>query len=677
MQQSVEGQQLVEGTLLWEPSPDRIENARITSYMHWLAEEHGLTFASYGDLWHWSVSDVESFWASIVEYFQVFEIPTGTRILQRGQGVEGARFFEGCKLNYAELMFRHDPSHLALLHVEEDGSVRRYTYGELRASVGSVAEGLRKLGVVSGDRVAAVLSNTPEALIAMLATVSLGAIWSVCPPEFGTSSIVDRFSQIQPRVLFLVDSYRYGGKDFDITEKFVPLELAIESLEVVVVVPGGHRTADAIVPEGSTKRITWADIGRDEVDLEPTLVDFEHPLWILYSSGTTGVPKAIVHGHGGIALESFKVLALHYDISARDRFFAFTTPGWMLWNLGNASLLLGATVVSYNGSLNFPDLDRLWALAEEHEATYFNVSAGFLEMCFNSGLSPRTNHPKLRIRTVGSTGSPLSPSGFAWAAREVADDVAVQSLSGGTDVCSSFLAGCVLLPVHAGELQCVTLGAKVEAFDESGSPVIGEVGELVLTEPMPSMPISFWGDEGGARLHESYFSHYPGVWRHGDWVKITDRGSSIVYGRSDATLNRGGVRMGTSEFYRVVEKIPQVTEALIIDTSELGRTGELILFVVVSDAVSAPNGSLEVTPATEQLIRGVIRKELSPRHVPDRIVPIPSLPRTVTGKKLEIPVRKVLMGAPAEVTLSASGVEDLAALDEFIAAIRSVGLAPT
>jgi len=622
----------------------------MSHFLAWLASERGRSFGRYEHLWRWSVDRPEEFWSCLWDYFEVGG--EHGRVLVRGNGAEGALWFPGTTINYVDHVLRHPPDATAVVACSEDGASETVTYGGLAEMAGAAAAGLRRIGVGQGDRVAAVLPNGVEAVVGFLATASLGATWSSCAPEFGTPSMVDRFRQIEPKVLLMAAGYRYRGRSYDLAEKLADLERELPGLAATVVVGGGQRAS-------------WDELLAEPAPLVPEPVSFSHPLWILYSSGTSGLPKPIVHAHGGILLEHLKALALHSDLGPGDRFFWFTTTGWMMWNFLVGGLLVGATIVCYDGDPFWPDPVHLWHLARELGVTYFGTSAPYLDACRRAGVSPRKLGP-LEVRSVGSTGAPLSPEGFAWASREVADDVQVGSVSGGTDVCTAFLTSCPLLPVRAGELQCRALGVKVEAYDHGGSPVVGEVGELVVTEPMPSMPIAFWGDGGGVRLHESYFGRYPGVWRHGDWVKITQEGSAVVYGRSDATLNRGGVRVGTSEFYRVVEALEDVADSLVVDTSELGREGQLLLFVVPSHPVASQE--LQVC-LSEQL-----RVKLSPRHVPDRVVVLGSLPKTINGKKLEVPVRRILMGLPVEEAVAPGALAQPEALEDLLAAARSAGL---
>jgi acetoacetyl-CoA synthetase len=695
---------LAEGTVLWQPSTLRITRSRLSGYARWLAEHRGLTFAEYPDLWRWSVEHLDEFWGSVWDYFDVRpERGTSGRVLERGNGAEGARWFPDARLNYVDQALHHPSGSLAIVACAEGSGPEELTYGKLSNLVGAASEGLRRLGVGRGDRVAAVLPNGAPAVIGFLASTSLGAIWSSCAPEFGAPSMVDRFRQIEPKVLIAASGYRYRGRCYDLAAKIARLESELPSLTATVIVPAASNARgepgpfkmtegrpaaerperapaesrtpvvkspdDVSAGSGSIRRVGWAELLSEPAPLVPEKVEFSHPLWILFSSGTTGLPKPIVHGHGGIVLEHLKALALHCDLGPGDRFFWFTTTGWMMWNFLIGGLLVGTTIVLYDGDPLWPDESGLWRLAQNLGITYFGTSAPFIEACRHSGFSPRQLE-NLRVRSVGSTGAPLSPEGFAWASSEICDNVLVGSVSGGTDICSAFLICCPWLEVRAGELQCRALGARVEAYDESGRSVVGKVGELVLTDPMPSMPISLWGDDG-TRLHDSYFARYPGVWQHGDWVKITPGGSAVVYGRSDATLNRGGVRMGTAEFYRVVEELPEVSDALVVDTSELGHEGELLLFVVPSPSTST-GGCLSDEARVH--IRSSLRERLSPRHVPDRIIAVRAIPRTISGKKLEVPVRRILLGAPKEKVAAPDALADPAALDELLGAITvSVG----
>jgi acetoacetyl-CoA synthetase len=652
------------GEVLWEPGPDVIEQARITQYLRWLAGHHGVAAADYQDLWEWSVGEPGTFWDSLWEYFGVLG--------QRGDGpalsgqLPGATWFSGATLNYARNALRTartDPGRVAIIACAEDAPPRTFSYGELAAEVGRVRGALRALGVSQGDRVAAFLPNIPEALIGLLATASLGAIWSSCSPDFGAHSVIDRFAQIRPTILLAVGGYRYGGKKFSRDEAVGEIVAGLPGLAAVIMVDSPDAGAqdagaqDAGSPDAASPRLgpaaraavgragvrtlSWADLPAAAGDGQPEFVEvpFDHPLWVLYSSGTTGLPKAIMHGHGGIVLEHLKALGLQQDLGPADVFFWYTTTGWMMWNYLASGLLAGATVVLYDGSATYPGTDALWRLAAQTGVTYFGTGAPYLLACAKAGLAPGRELDLSALRGIGSTGSPLPPEGFHWVYREVSEDAQLGSFSGGTDVCTGFVGPSPLLPVRAGLIAGRCLGAHVEAFDAAGKPVTGEVGELVITGPMPSMPVGFWDDPDGEKYRASYFAAYPGVWRHGDWITMLPDGGCVIYGRSDATLNRGGVRMGTSEFYRVVERLPEVTDSLVVDTGQLGRPGRLVLYVVLAEG-------RELDDDLIGQLRGALRSELSPRHVPDEIHQVPGIPRTLSGKKLEVPVRKILLGTP-------------------------------
>ena len=640
-----------EGTLLWEPSAKIKEQSNIRRYMRWLGAEQGLQFETYAELWQWSVTDIEAFWESIWQYFDVRSSAPHERVLSERK-MPGARWFEGATLNYAEHALRRSGGGVAVVYRREDEK-GRLTWDDLRDQVARARAGLVRLGVTKGDRVAALLPNSPEALIAFLAAASLGATWSSCSPEFGVESVLDRFKQIEPKVLLSVDGYIYGGKSFDRMEATTTIAKALPSLVQTVLVP----RLGIAVPAGM---LAWEALLAEPAELVFDAVPFDHPLWILYSSGTTGLPKPIVQGQGGILLEHLKSLSLHCDLGPGDRFFWFSTTGWMMWNFLVSGLTVGATVVLYEGNPGYPDLTTLWKMAAEEGVTYFGTSAPYLLACKKAGIVPKDVADLLRIRAVGSTGAPLPVEGFEWVYEAVKRDVALGSVAGGTDVCTAFETSCPLLPVHAGELQCHALGVKVLAFDAKGKALVGEVGELVVTEPMPSMPLYFLNDPEGTRLKESYFADFPGVWRHGDWIKITERGTSVIYGRSDSTLNRGGVRMGTSEFYRVVEALPEVADSLVVDTSSLDDEGKLWLFVVPA------SGAL--TEDVKTKIRTALRGAVSPRHVPDEIVEILEVPRTLNGKKLEVPIKRVLMGVPQERAVNPGTLANPAALHDVLRA---------
>jgi acetoacetyl-CoA synthetase len=633
------------GDRLWTPSDAVTERAEVTRYARWLADLTGTAYGSYSELWRWSVEQPAKFWSSIWDFFGVLG-QRGTGPVLAGQ-MPSARWFEGSTLNYTRNALRwaqSDPDRIALRFSAETGRTGQLSYGELDREVSRVAAGLRALGVGLGDRVAAYLPNSPEALIAMLATASLGAIWTACSPDFGPHSVIDRFAQISPRVLLAVDGYVYGGKQFDRRPEVAAIAAKLPGLGAVIMVDylgSGPAPAGLTVPV-----LTWSQVGADQsedTELQLTDVPFAHPLWVLYSSGTTGLPKAIMHGHGGMVLEHLKALSLHQDLTAADTFFWYTTTGWMMWNYLIGGLLIGATVVLYDGSATHPDTGSLWRLVAETGVTYAGAGASYLLACMKEGMRPIAEHNLTRLRGIGSTGSPLPPEGFRWIYDAVASpgrELILGSFSGGTDVCTGIVGPNPLGPVRTGIIAGPCLGAKVESFDADGQPVVGQVGELVLTQPLPSMPVGFWNDPDGRRYHDSYFVAYPGVWRHGDWIMILPDGGCVIYGRSDATLNRGGVRMGTSEFYRVVEGLPEVADSLVVDTGTLGQEGRLILYVV-------PAGEHVVDDALTAQIARRLRTELSPRHVPDEIHQVSGIPRTLSGKKLEVPVRKILLGVPA------------------------------
>jgi acetoacetyl-CoA synthetase len=654
------------GDLLWAPSEQRKQDSRMADYARWLARERGLMLDGYAALWRYSVDRLEDFWGSLWDYFELG--PRASAVVLERREMPGARWFPGATLNYASRLGVWPSTRPAVVQRLEDGTRRELSYGELGEQVARCRAGLQRLGVQRGDRVVGYLTNGIEALVAFFATASLGAIWSSCPPEFGVDSVLDRFSQIEPKVLIACQGYRYNGKHFDRRAEVALLRQRLGSLRSTVFV-GEPSAAGALPIEAAATASSLAESSFDELcsvaaPLAFEAVPFEHPLWILFSSGTTGLPKPIVHGHGGMLLEHLKVLALHSDLGPSDRFFWFSTTGWMMWNYLMGGLLVGATVVLYDGNPGYPDLNALWRMASEERVTYFGCSAPFLMACRAAGLTPGKSLDLGALRSVGSTGAPLPSSGFDWVYRGVSKDILLGSVSGGTDLCTAFVVSCPLLPVYSGELQCLGLGAKVEAFDANAKPVIGQVGELVITAPMPCMPVSFWNDPDGKRYRESYFEHYPGVWRHGDWIQITERGSAIITGRSDSTLNRGGVRMGTSEFYRVVEDLPQIKDSVVVDTSDAEGKGTLWLFVVLGP------GYVLDAELTSELKRN-LRSKLSPRHVPDEIVAISEVPRTLSGKKLEVPIKRLLGGAPLEQVVNPGTLQRPQALFELLAAVQA------
>jgi acetoacetyl-CoA synthetase len=603
----------------------------------------------YAALWRWSVGDLEGFWAAIWERF---DVGGGYDRVLADASMPGAVWFPGARLSYVERLFRGKPDdRVAILHASELRGLAAWTWGDLRAQTARIRAGLRARGVGTGDRVAAYLPNVPETVAAFLATASLGAVWSSAAPEFGARSVCDRFGQIEPKLLLAIDGYRYGGRDFD-------RRAAVAAIGAEIGAP--------VVRLGHLDGSGWEDGFLADGPLEFAPVPFDHPLWVLYSSGTTGLPKAIVHGQGGILLEHLKMMYLHLDCHPGDRVFWFTTTGWMMWNFLVSVLLTDAAIVLYDGNPGAPDMGRLWDLADAAGTTCFGTSASYIAACMKAGVEPAAGRDLSALRAVGSTGSPLPPEGFAWVYDHVGSGTWLFSTSGGTDVCTAFVGGCPVLPVYEGELQARALGADLHAYDERGRPVVEQVGELVLTQPMPSMPLRFWGDDDGSRLREAYFDMYPGVWRHGDWIRITERGTAVIYGRSDSTINRGGVRMGTSEIYRAVLAVPEVVDALVVDVPRPGGESWMPLFVVLREGAA-----LDDALAAE--IRRRVREDCSPRHVPSEVRAIDAVPRTLSGKVLEVPVKRILMGEPPERAASRDSLANPAALDVFVALAATRG----
>ncbi|MGD9797667.1 MAG: acetoacetate--CoA ligase [Acidimicrobiia bacterium] len=645
----------MDGELLWTPADDAWATTRLGRFLTGLGG-----FDDYEAAWRWSVDHLDELWAAVWHQLDVRSTEPYDAVLASA-AMPGAVWFPGARLNYAEHALRWPDGDVAVIGRSQSREPTALTFGELRDEVARVAAGLRRLGVRAGDRVAAYLPNIQEAVIGLLAAASLGAVWSSCPPEFGVKAVIDRFGQIEPVVLLAVDGYRYGSRAVDRAGDLVAIRAALPSLRATVLVP--YLEPDRAVPDGL---VPWDDLRAGSALPEYEPVPFDHPLYVLFSSGTTGLPKAIVHGHGGVLLEHGKAVGLHHDLGPGDRFFWFSTTGWMMWNFLVSGLVVGAAVVLFDGDPGHPDLGRLWDLADETGVSAFGVSAPFLMACRREGIRPTEGRDLGRIRVVGSTGAPLPASGFRWVYEAVGSDLLLSSISGGTDVVTAFLGGTPLVPVRAGELSCRYLGCRVEAFDPAGHPVVGREGELVVTAPMPSMPVSFWADPDGSRYREAYFDVFPGVWRHGDWITIGADGSSTISGRSDATLNRGGVRLGTADFYAVVEDLDDVADSLVVHLEDGdGGLGRLLLFVVLRAGADETS--------TRGAIVGALRRDLSPRHVPDEIVPVRAIPRTLSGKKLEIPVKRILGGAAAETVAAAGALADPAALDDFVAFAASRG----
>jgi len=621
----------------WEPTSQDIADARVTDFARFVRRRIGAPMPDYQSLWQWSVDDPAAFWGALWEYFELGDPPN--RVLDNPE-MPGARWFPGVRLNYVDQIVRNARTDRpAILHVSEDRQVTELSWHELLRRTATFAQTLRSHGVAAGDRVVGYLPNIPEAIIAFLATASIGAIWSACGQDYSAKGALDRLGQLEPVVLVTADSYRYGGKTHDKREDVAALRAGLPTLRATVL-------ASELTAEADT----------NELDTVP--VEFDHPLWILFSSGTTGLPKGILHGHGGVVLEHLKAIALQSDIGADDTFFWYTSPSWMMWNFQVAGLLVGATIVCYDGSPNYPTPDALWDIAAHVGATVLGTSPGYVLGCTKAGAVPRTEHDLSALRTVGITGSSLPPSSSLWLRDNVGERVQVASISGGTDVVSAFIGGVRTVPVWPGELSAPFLGVALDAWDESGKPVRGEVGELVITKPMPSMPVSFWNDPDGSRYRSAYFEMFPGVWRHGDWITITDHGSIVVHGRSDSTLNRHGIRMGSADIYQAVERLPEIAEALVIGAEQPDGGYWMPLFVVLAD-------DAELTDELRDRIKRTIRDEVSPRHVPDDILVAPGVPHTRTGKKLEVPIKKLFQGADPARVVEKSAVDDPALLDWY------------
>lgn len=638
-------------------------NAQITAYVNWLRAERGLTFEDYDALWRWSVEDMEGFWSSIWDYFDIPARAPYQAVLGCGN-MPGASWFPGSMLNYVDQVFRHaTDARPAIVFQNEGGEQVELGWSEMKRQVASLAASLRESGVGQGDRVTAYLPNTPHAVVAFLAVASVGAIWSVCSPDTGHVAVLDRFRQIEPKVMISMDGYRYGGKALDRRETLAAILAELPSVETLITVPylDPQGMDDAALRFGGVKTIrTWSEVTGKDTSLECQPVPFDHPLWIVYSSGTTGLPKPIVHGHGGVVLEHVKLWSLHNDLGAEDRIHWYSTTGWVMWNLQVGALLVGSTICLFDGNPGWPDAGALWRFVGQTGVTFFGAGAAFFTGAMKAEIEPRAIADLAALRAVGSTGSPLPPEGYEWIYGHVGAGVFLAPISGGTDIASAFIGGVPILPVYAGEMQCRCLGAKVEAYDDAGNAVLDAVGELVCTAPMPSMPLFFWSDPDGHRYRDSYFDMYPGVWRHGDWIRVTKRGGMIVYGRSDATINRHGIRMGTSELYRAVEEIPEVLDSLVVDLEYLGRESYMPLFVVLRDGC-------ELTADLKAKITARIRSALSARHVPNEIFQVGEIPRTLSGKKLELPIKKLLLGQPLDRVLNLDAVKSKESLDYFVA----------
>ena len=646
-----------QGDVLWTPTTDAREHSELARYLGWLKRERALDFAGYDELWRWSVDELEAFWGSLWDFFAIQAHEPYERVLAT-RDLPGAVWFPGTRLNYAEHMLgrAEDADNVALVAVSQTRESSELTFGELREQVARARTGLLRLGVRPGDRVVAYLPNIPETLVAFLATASIGAVWATCPPEFGVRSVIHRLGQLSPTVLLTVAGYRFGEKLIDRRAEVAAIRGQLPSLRTVVHVPYDGGDGD-VLPD----TVRWGELLSEHALLEFEPVPFAHPLYVLFSSGTTGLPKAIVHGHGGILLEHLKNHALSWDLRPGDRLQWFTTTAWMMWNALVSTLLARASIVLIDGNPVHPDLSAQWRLAGQTRPTMLGLSPSFVMASRKEGVEPGRHFDLSSIRTLGVAGSPLALEGFAWLYEQFDATVLLNLGSGGTDICTGIVQGYPLLPVYAGEMSGRCLAVDAQAFGPDGAPVLGELGELVICRPMPSMPVGLWNDPDGSRYRAAYFDEFPGVWRHGDWIAFTERGSSVITGRSDATLNRGGVRLGTSEFYSVVEEIDEVTDSLVVHLEE---DDQLLLFVVLR-----PGTRLD--PGLSGLIASSLRNGLSPRHAPDAVVEVPAIPRTLTGKKLELPVKRILTGTPVEDVASADALVDPDAIEPFVAYART------
>jgi acetoacetyl-CoA synthetase len=647
--------------VIWTPSPERAASARITAFTTWLRTQRGLEFADYESMWSWSVNDLEGFWSALWQFFDVPASQPYERVLADAR-MPGAQWFPGARLNIVDQVFRHRTSVRSAIVCRNEGGERgEVSWDELHAQVAGLATSLRGLGIKPGDRVVAFLPNVPATVVAFLAVASVGAVWSVCSPDMGPVAVLDRFRQIEPKVLIACDGYRYGGKSYDRGEVVAELRAALATLVHTICVP----TLDPHAAFPSS--LAWSELVAARGGLQPEQVPLDHPLWVVYSSGTTGMPKAIVHGHGGILVEMLKGAGLHNDLGAEDRFNWYSSTGWIMWNCQVGALLLGTTICLYDGNPGFPDFGALWRFVADEHITFFGAGAAYYANCMKAGVEPGKQANLAALRSLGSTGSPLSPDAYRWIYESVKADLWLDVISGGTDFGGAFVCGLPTLPVHAGEMQCRALGAKVEAWDDAGRPQLDEVGELVCAAPLPSMPLYFWNDPGGRRLRESYFDMYPGVWRHGDWIRLVPRPEAvgaIIYGRSDATINRHGIRMGTAELYRAVEALPEVLDSLVVDLEFLGRESYMPLFVVLRQGTSLDD-------ALRARINGEIKRALSARHVPNDIIAITEVPRTLSGKKMELPIKKLLLGTPVEHIANPDAMANPASLGWFVAFAQS------
>jgi acetoacetyl-CoA synthetase len=654
---------------LWTPTDRFINESNLKRYEQWLDEHRGLTFGSYGEMWEWSVENVEEFWESLWEYFEIIHHSPYKRVLSSHE-MPGARWFEGATLNYAEHIFRQKSvERPALEFRSETGNSKTVSWKELEEKVSAVREFLIKEGIGKGDRVAAYIPNIPEAIIVFLAVNSLGAIWSCCSPDFGVSTVIDRFSQIEPAILFATTGHTYSGKHHSRLNEIDEIVSAIGSIKKTVLIPYPDSNRPLSVyseakileesVQGSESQILWSSvIDIPSIPLEFIPVEFNEPIWVLYSSGTTGKPKAITHSHGGVLLEHLKYLHFHNDVKPGENFFWYSTTGWMMWNFMQASLLAGATAVLYDGSAGYPDLNVLWKYAADLPIQHFGTSAPYLTACMKKGLKPGQDFDLSELRSIGSTGAPLPPEAFNWVYRSVSEDVWLCSMSGGTDMCTAFVGGCPYEPVKLGRIQQRCLGADLHSYSEEGEQITGSLGEMVIQKPMPSMPVCFWGDDNYDRYKSSYFETFKGKWRHGDWIKLFEDGSLVIQGRSDATLNRKGIRIGTAEIYAVVDKINGVKESLIVNLERQEGDDYMPLYVVLDEKTDLA----AITPAIQQ----ELKTQCSPRHVPDEVIQVPDIPYTLSGKKMEVPVKKALMGMDVSKAMNKDAMKNPEAMEVFI-----------
>ncbi|MBX3253846.1 MAG: acetoacetate--CoA ligase [Chitinophagaceae bacterium] len=647
----------MEPITLWTPSASFRNSSNLAHYANWLRENAGLSFVDYPSLWKWSVAHPADFWKSISDYFAIIHHSPYKSVVS-DDSMPHTKWFEGSTLNYAEHVFRNaNKESLAILFQSERQILTSITWQELEQKTAALQQFFLRQGIRPGDRIAGYLPCIPEATICLLAALSLGAVWTSCSPDFGSGSVMDRFQQVEPSVLIAVDGYTYNGKPFDRREEVKKIAAAIPSLKKTIMISyldTGSGTGNL------DNTVLWDDVIQPVKEpLQFIPVAFDHPAWILYSSGTTGIPKAITHGHGGVLLEHYKYLVLQNDVKKGERFFWFTTTGWMMWNFVNAALLAGATIVLYDGSPGYPNLDVLWKLAEAAPVQHFGTSAPYIMACKKAGISPGQSFGLSSLRSISSTGSPLPPEGFDYVYENIKRDVWLCSMSGGTDVCTAFVGGNPWTPVYEGEIQGRALGCELYAYDDNGKEVYDEVGEMVIAGAMPSMPVFFWNDPGFKKYTESYFDTYPGVWRHGDWVKITPREGVVILGRSDATLNRQGVRIGTAEIYRAIDTIAQVKDSLVLNIEQPGGGDYMPLFVVMKEGEA-------LTDEVRNSIKNALRTAYSPRHVPDEMIKVDDIPYTISGKKMEMPVKKILMGKPVDKSVNKGSVKNPGSLAFFI-----------